>query len=152
MVRVVITLVILLVALAGGGIAGHFLRPMPEIKEETGRTAPPPTATAPFSVTFRDPFLVPVLRDGRDWTHVVLSLGVEAHSVPQDVVRGLEPVIRDGLTEALFLHGSVGDFDGDFTETMTLNRLRKRLNAVVTRITGDEAARILIISMARQNA
>jgi len=100
---------------------------------------------------FREGFIVPVLRNGTVWSHVVLSLGIETDFTPEEDIFAKEPVLRDGITEALFLHGSLGGFDGDFTDAQNMNRLRVRLNQVVQQRLSDESARILIVSVARQS-
>ena len=148
-----IALAVILIALLGGAAAGHFLRPPPpEGEEEPAHvTEEVVDLSAPEIVSLRDMFVVPVLRDGRVWSHVVLTLGVETHVQSREEVLLNEPLLRDGLNEALFLHASLGGFDGDFTAAISMNRLRTRLNDVVTTLLGDSAARVLIISLARQN-
>ncbi|MGB3406449.1 MAG: flagellar basal body-associated protein FliL [Jannaschia sp.] len=142
----------ILIALLGGATAGHFLRPVPPESEAVAEdTDPMPDLSAPEVVSLRDMFVVPVLRDGRVWSHVVLSLGIETHAVTRDEVLLKEPLLRDGMNEALFMHASLGGFDGDFTAAVSMNRLRTRLNDVVTAMLADKAARVLIISLARQN-
>ncbi len=106
---------------------------------------------APEVTTLRDNFIVPVLREGKVWSHVVLTLGIESHVVPHDGVIEREPILRDGLNEALFLHASLGGFDGEFTATVNMTRLRDRLDGVVQRLLPDAKARSLIIAMVRQN-
>ena len=147
-------LVLILVALIAGTGAGQFLKPAPdpEAEAEAAAHAPEPEGHHDTVVTFRDGFIVPVLRDGQVWSHVILSLGVEADGSTQESVLLREPVLRDALTEALFLHGSLGGFDGDFTEPGAMSRLRARLDAVVSGRLGDPTARVLIASLARQSS
>ncbi|MEM8823423.1 MAG: hypothetical protein AAGF30_07430 [Pseudomonadota bacterium] len=141
-----LALFVLLAALGGGGAAGFMLRPpAPEAEVEE---APPERPLA--VVTLENSFAVPILRGGRSWGHVVLTLGVEAGEVTSDVIYSREPILRDHMTEALFLHGSLGDFDGDFTEPMAMNRLRARLNDAARAALADPTARALIISLVRQ--
>lgn len=165
-----IPVAIVLVALLGGAGAGHFLKPAPAPEEEgaaeAGGAAKAEGAPAGDHgadaakgtegghgtvVTFRDGFIVPVLRDGQVWSHVVLGLGVEAEGSDEATILLREPVLRDALTEALFLHGSLGGFDGDFTEPGAMSRLRSRLDGVVSNRLGDPTARVLIASLARQS-
>lgn len=138
--------ILALLALGGGAGAGLVLRPAGETSEEAIAEAPPEQTV----VNFRDGFVVPILRDGRSWTHVVLTLGVEAHHTTEDRILLQEPVLRDALTEALFRHGSMGGFDGNFTDPLAMNGLRMRLNEVISAKLEDETARVLIVSMARQ--
>ncbi|UWQ18434.1 flagellar basal body-associated protein FliL [Jannaschia sp. M317] len=151
----IIAFLVVLVAALGGAGAGFLLQPPPSEEElaaaAAAEVAAPPDLSAPEIVSMRDLFVVPVLRDGRVWSHVVLTLGVESHTVSRDEVLAREPLLRDGLNETLFLHASLGGFDGDFTAAASMNRLRARLDGVVTKRLDDPAARVLIISMARQN-
>ncbi|WP_371156225.1 flagellar basal body-associated protein FliL [Jannaschia sp. 2305UL9-9] len=148
----ILPLLLVVVALIGGAAAGHFLRPPPPEGEEIAVVEPTePDLSAPEVVSLRDLFVVPVLRDGRIWSHVVLSLGIEAHNVSRDDVLLLEPLLRDGMNEILYLHASLGGFDGDFTAPEPMNRLRGRLDTVISTRLGDPDARVLIISMVRQD-
>ncbi|WP_299654760.1 hypothetical protein [uncultured Jannaschia sp.] len=152
-----IPIAVILVALLGGGAAGYLLKPPPvedEHAEEVDPMAKPEkdALAEPSAVTLRDAFVVPVLRDGRVWSNVIVTLGVRSEQTPEEKVLSREPVLRDGLNQALFLHGSLGGFDGDFTEPRAMERLRKRLDEVVMRHLSDETARVLIVSLARQSA
>lgn len=153
-----IPIVIILVALLGGAGAGHVLKPAADPAGAEMAEGHVPEAEAEHQtglatvITFRDGFIVPVLRDGQVWSHVILSLGVEADGSDQETVLLREPVLRDALTEALFLHGNLGGFDGDFTEAGAMARLRSRLDSVVSARLGDPTARVLIASLARQSS
>ncbi|CTQ49096.1 hypothetical protein [Jannaschia donghaensis] len=142
---------IMIIALGGGGAAAGFvLRPPPEPADP--EAAVPEIAEDLDSVaTLRDGFIVPVLRDGRVWSHVVLRLGVSSDRSASDQIAQKEPVLRDGLNEALFLHGNLGGFDGDFTDPVSMARLRTRLDAVLQDRLSDPTAKVLIVSMARQS-
>ena len=141
----VVLILLAVAALTGGAGAGWVLRPAGEVAAEAA--APDPVQQI---VSLKDGFVVPVLRDGRIWTHVVLTLAIEAHGASEDDILRQEPVLRDALTEALFRHGSLGGFDGDFTGPLEMNRLRTRLNEVVASRLDDPTARVLIVAMARQ--
>jgi len=156
MMKIIAAAVVLLALIAGAG-AGYVLKPPPTEEELAAKAEADAhaeanqTLAAPEVVSLRDHFVVPVLRDGRIWSHVVLSLGVETHTASREEVLIREPLLRDGLNESLFLHASLGGFEGDFTAAANMNRLRARLNGVVTSLLDDGDARVLIISMARQN-
>lgn len=145
----VLALILVILFLAGGAGAGYVLRPVEEPVEEAEDVVPirdPIDAVA----TFRDGFVVPILRDGKVWSHVVLRLGVASDQTDQETILLREPVLRDGLNQSLFLHGSLGGFDGDFTNPVAMERLRTRLDGMISARLDDETARILIVSMSRQ--
>ena len=153
----VVPLLVVVAALAGGAAAGHVLRPAPaeppaeEAPVDAAAAQPEPLAQ-PSTIALDAPFIVPVLRDGQTWSHVVLTLGVvSAVATGEDIARR-EPLLRDGFMEALFLHGSLGGFDRDFTDPQAMTRLRRRLDAMAAERLGDPDARVLIVSMARQAA
>lgn len=148
MAKIFALLIILALGAAGAG-AGFVLRPPapePEVTEEPVPLVQDLNAVA----NLREGFIVPVLRDGRVWSHIVLRLGVSADGTPEDVIAAREPLLRDGLTEALFRHGNLGGFDGDFTDPRSTARLRARLDAVLQDRLDDPTAKVLIVSMARQ--
>lgn len=142
--------ILIILALGGGGaVAGFALRPPspePETMEDSKTLPNGFNAVA----TLREGFIVPVLREGRVWSHIVLQLGVSADGTSEEVIAVREPLLRDGLTEALFRHGNLGGFDGDFTDPRSTARLRERLDAVLQDRLGDPSAKVLIVSMARQ--
>ena len=145
------------IALIAGGVSGEMLRPPPPVEDTTVENTEEVKAEADALdteqvVTFDNNFIVPILRDGAVWSYVIVSLGIESRQTEADTIRLREPVLRDSLTEALFLHGSLGGFDGDFTEPLAMNRLRARLNEAASRRLSDETARVLIVSLARQSA
>ena len=145
----ILAIVTIVLFLAGGAGAGYVLRAGEEPVEETEAIEPihdPIEAVA----TFRDGFIVPILRDGKVWSHVVLQLGVFSEETDQETILLQEPILRDGLTEALFLHGSLGGFDGDFTDPTSMKRLRTRLDNMISARLHDKTARILIVSMSRR--
>lgn len=144
-------LAIVLVATLGGGVAGHALRPpAPEGAAEAPDGPEPSRPAEDAIVSFRDGFVVPVLRDGHVWGHVVLSLGAQADHTTREDILLREPLLRDSLNQALFLHSNLGGFDGDFTAPQVMERLRERLDGALAAELADETARVLIVSMARQ--
>lgn len=145
----ILPLLLVLLLGAGGAAAGYYLRPAPD-PEAAEEAVPEEPEEVDSATTLRDGFIVPVLREGRVWSHVVLRLGVSSDFVPEEEIATLEPLLRDGLNEALFLHGNLGGFDGDFTDPTAMARLRARLDDVLRDRLEDETAKVLIVSMARQ--
>lgn len=146
----IIALLLVVLMGVGGAAGGYFLRPPldeADVAEPVLEQQEPVNAVA----TLRDGFIVPVLRDGRVWSHIILSLGVSSDHTAEDVIAQREPLLRDGLNEALFLHGSLGGFDGDFTNSASMARLRLRLDAVLQARLDDPSAKVLIVSLARQS-
>jgi hypothetical protein len=147
--RIAIALVVVAAAALAGGAAGHLMRPPPEDPPEPTVAAPPDGPVE--AVPLREPFVVPVLRDGRIWSHVVLSLGVESRGITREAILAQEPRLRDGLNRTLWTYGSLGGFDGDFTALDAMGRLQERLDGVVSMLLDDPSARVLLIGMTRQS-
>jgi flagellar FliL protein len=145
----VIALLLIAMMGAGGAAGGYFLRP-PVDESVAADPGPLDLPEIDAVATFRDGFVVPVLRDGRVWSHIIMTLGVSSDQTEEDVIIRREPLLRDGITEALFLHGSLGGFDGDFTDSASMARLRTRLDSVLQVRLDDPSAKILIVSLARQ--
>lgn len=151
----IVAIGVVAVSLLGGAGAGQLLKPVPPPEE--GGDEMRALETTDFLhvgeesvVTLRDAFIVPILRDGMVWSHVILTLGVSAEATSRESILLREPILRDALTETLFVHGSLGGFDGDFTEPRSMGRLRQRLDDAVKRRLDDPTARVLIVSVARQ--
>ncbi len=151
MMAKILALFAIALSLVGGAAAGHFLKPVADNADESEALPEPPKALDAVA-TLREAFVVPILRDGQVWSHVILSLGVASDNTGQEDILLREPVLRDGLTEALFLHGSLGGFDGNFTDPVSMQRLRLRLDDVLRERLDDETARVLISSVTRQSS
>ncbi|MGB3688062.1 MAG: hypothetical protein WBA02_02065 [Jannaschia helgolandensis] len=151
MMAKILALFAIALSLVGGAAAGHFLKPVADNADESEAVPEQPKALDAVA-TLREAFVVPILRDGQVWSHVILSLGVASDNTGQEDILLREPVLRDGLTEALFLHGSLGGFDGNFTDPVSMQRLRLRLDDVLRERLDDETARVLISSVTRQSS
>ena len=146
MMAKILALFAIALSLVGGAAAGHFLKPVADNADESEAVPEQPKALDAVA-TLREAFVVPILRDGQVWSH-----GVASDNTGQEDILLREPVLRDGLTEALFLHGSLGGFDGNFTDPVSMQRLRLRLDDVLRERLDDETARVLISSVTRQSS
>lgn len=95
-------------------------------------------------------FFVPILRDGRLDSTMVLTLSAEMPGTAAETVYAHEIKLRDALLRQLLIHANTGGFDGNFTSEAHLRGLRTELagaaQAVVPQITA-----ILIGDIARQD-
>lgn len=165
MLRVILPIVIGIVGLVGGLMAGHLyarqiaapitpgVEPSPT---DTGLAAGPgpvsPDDRTEF-VRLSNQFIVPVLDNGRVDSLVVLSLSAEVPAGESDAVFAGEPKLRDGLLQALFDHANAGGFQGEFTDTMQMNALRRNLLEVAQKILGRQHIKnVLIVEILRQDA
>lgn len=165
MLRVILPIAIGIVSLVGGVMAGHLYarQIVPPITQSPGHELPNAGLAAgsgPVShqgktefVRLSNQFIVPVLEGGRVDSLVVLSLSAEVPTGGRDAVFAGEPKLRDGLLQALFDHANAGGFQGEFTDTMQMNVLRRNLLEVAQKILGRQHIKnVLIIEILRQDA
>ncbi|WP_308915867.1 flagellar basal body-associated protein FliL [Jannaschia sp. LMIT008] len=154
--KAVLALTMVLGAVAGGGVAGAMLSPgHPAPEAEAEAEAPAAEEAEALSEAVEIPlireFIVPLIIDGRVRSHVVLTLGLSSKTLPQEAAYDREPVLRDKLMEALFRHASAGGFDGRFTETLPMNRLRLALNEAAQATYEGHDLTVLITSIDRRD-
>ncbi|MDF1871731.1 flagellar basal body-associated FliL family protein [Vannielia sp.] len=164
-----------LLGLGGGVGAGLFLRPhaeemvalppcgpdgqpmlvagnhskAPEAKvEELGTEGDP---TKEF-VKLNNQFIVPVVREGKVVSMVVLSLSIEIDIGGRELVYGREPKLRDVFLQVLFDHANSGGFSGNFTDGTKMRRLSEALREVARKVLGETASDVLIVDIVRQDS
>lgn len=163
-------ILLVLLGLGGGAAGGYFLRPEPEPEataEEDGATvatcaptgdagaeiAETPDAAAQVEyVKLNNQFVVPVMNGGDIRSLVILSLSVEVEAGQAEVVYTREPKLRDAFLRVLFDHANTGGFDGSFTESGTIESLRRGLRAAAREIIGPTSRDVLILDIIRQAA
>lgn len=162
-------ILLVLLGLGGGAAGGYFLRPEPEPEatseeEATAATCAPtgdagaeiaetPDAAALVEyVKLNNQFVVPVMNGGDIRSLVILSLSVEAEAGQAEVVYTREPKLRDAFLRVLFDHANTGGFDGSFTESGTIESLRRGLRAAAREIIGPTSRDVLILDIIRQAA
>ena len=114
MLRLLIPAILLIVGLASGYLAASFLTPPDEIActAEDEDCESPPTESEDEEtensdsafVRMNNQFIVPVIREDRVSSMVVLSLSLE---VPPDATESVfqrEPLLRDAFLQILFDH------------------------------------------------
>lgn len=162
-------ILLVLIGLGGGAAGGYFLRPEPEpapeaTEEAAAETCAPatgeqaeiaetPEAAAQVEyVKLNNQFVVPVMNGGDIRSLVILSLSVEVEAGQAEVVYTREPKLRDAFLRVLFDHANTGGFDGSFTESGTIESLRRGLRAAAQDIIGSTSRDVLILDIIRQAA
>lgn len=151
-------LIPIVLALLGTGIgagAGKFLAP-PKVEEsctedcESDEELTEESDEEPEYLRLQNQFVVPVVRDERVRSLVVLSLSLEANAGATDTIYSREPKLRDALLRVLFDHAHIGGFDGAFTESGRLSLLRVALLEAAQATIGKDVTDILITDIVRQ--
>ncbi len=107
-------------------------------------------ATSEF-VKLNNQFIVPVLRDGKINSLVVLSLSVETPAGQSEFIYTQEPRLRDAFLQVLFDYANSGGFDGEFTNGNNMNTLRDELLMSGKKLLGDDIISLLITDIGRQD-
>ena len=160
-----------LIGLGAGVGAGLYLKPEAATEadgeadtlaeggaEGDGHTAIPEDApdaedgTGPEYVKLNNQFVVPVVREGRVASMVVLSLSLEVEAGNTESVYQREPKLRDVFLQVLFDHANVGGFSGSFTDGSNLVVLRTSLKEAAAMVLGTIVRDVLITDIARQDS
>lgn len=156
MIKKILPIVLLLIG-AGAGIgAGVYLRPTPQdastdLKDQMDETLDEePDATFEY-VKMNNQFVVPVVKDGKVRSLVIMSLTVEVPIGQKDAIYAKEPKLRDSFLQILFDHANLGGFEGEFTNANNLDILRNALREIGRRDMGDGISDVLIMEVARQD-
>lgn len=95
-------------------------------------------------------FIVPVIRGEQVASLVVLSITIEVDPGQTTTVFQREPRLRDSFLRVLFDHANIGGFDAGFTQSGTLEILRKALKEAAMATLGSMVRDILIVDIVRQ--
>lgn len=170
--KLILPVILLLLGVGGGVGAGMFLVPpepeLPDmaISDPCGPGVVDDAGLADASGDMEDDegtsgemdyarlnnqFVVPVVRDEKVASLVVVSLSVEVPFGRQELVFEKEPKLRDAFLQVLFEHSNLGGFEGNFTSTSNMRTLRNALRSAARESIGPEASDVLILEMVRQD-
>ena len=169
MLNKMIPLILLLIGAGAGVGAGVFLRPADTIEEDKaveivgeeggeahsviGEIRAEEDEESDYEyVKLHNQLVIPIVSGGRVTALVVMALSIEVPAGKSDFVLLPEPKLRDSFLQVLFDHANIGGFDGNFTDTEGLGRLRDALKEVAQKDLGREVVNdVLIIEIARQD-
>jgi flagellar protein FliL len=138
--------------LPGGSESGNADSEAAPVENSEGKKPETGGASGEFEfVQMSNPFVVPVVEDGKVSAMVVLSLSLEAKAGMREKIFSLEPKLRDNFLRVLFDHANMGGFSGAFTRTDTLDILREALLNVARDQVGEGVNAVLIVDIARQD-
>ncbi len=149
-------ILIVVFGLAIGGGAGWFLQPKADLAEGDEESPTHVRSKAEEDplreyVKLNNQFIVPVVKDGKVDSLVVMSLNIEVTAGTREQVFNREPKVRDALLSTLFDHANLGGFDGAFTQSSVMNSLRRALLRSAQSVIGDAAKDVLVIDIVRQD-
>lgn len=167
----ILPLIMLLIGAGAGVGAGVYLRPAPdenveadqekeELKSEEQKAEPKQTkiedevsgVEGMQYIKLSNQFVVPIVKDERVASMVVMTLSVEVPDGLGQEVYDLEPKIRDVFLRVLFDHATIGAFDGAFLNNGNLDVIRRSLREIAHKVFGAELINdVLIFEIARQD-
>lgn len=163
----ILPILIVLIGVAAGGGAGMFFRPAPvevegcvddghgsceELADATGHGVEiEPDPNNVYYVKLSKQFVVPVVKDGKVSSMVVMSLSIETTPMVGDIVFQREPKLRDALLSVMFLHANSGGFNGQFTGGEAMRDLRGSLLEATRDVIGDDIYSVLVTDILRQD-
>lgn len=168
MIRLLLPVILLLVGLGGGVVAGKMMSGVGEedtaadsdgeadshgeAEEDDGHGEEPDPNSPDEYVRLNNQFVVPLIRHGSVRSLVVLTLTIEVENGSNELVYDREPRLRDALLRVMFSHANVGGFDGSFTSVDSMNPLREGLREAARQVLGAVAHDVLIMDIVRQDA
>lgn len=96
-------------------------------------------------------FVIPVIKEEKVRSLVVMTLSVEVPLGQTELVYNHEPKLRDLFLQIMFDHANAGGFEGGFTNSSRLDSLRQEFRTVARRYLGDSVNDILITEIAKQD-
>lgn len=154
--RKILPLLLLLIGVGAGLGLGVLLRPPAESHDSVetpdaqSKTEEAEDSSAHEFVKLNNQFVVPIIKNDRVSSMVLVSLSLEVKSGYKETVYAQEPKLRDALLQTMFDHANIGGFDGAFTQSGNLDLLKKSLFETARITLGDSLAEVLIIDIARQ--
>jgi hypothetical protein len=152
-----------LLALLGLGLgigAGFALQPAPPAvvagsdAAQAGAAAPATpagTSAAPGYVKLSNQFVVPLIKDGKVSSMVIMSLSLEVTAGQTSTAFARVPKLRDSFLQVMFDHANAGGFDGSFTDSDKMVALRKALLESAQKVLGSIVTDVLITDIVRQD-
>lgn len=168
MIGKVLPVLLALIGLGGGVGAGLLLRQSSNDTDHSATVAQADHASdgqadehaassgghsegTPEYVKMNNQFVIPVVKNGRVTSMVVLSLSLEVAPGNTEAVYQREPKLRDAFLQVLFDHANIGGFSGSFTDGSNLVVLRNTLREAAVLVMGGVVTNILITDIARQD-
>lgn len=165
MLRLIIPVILALLGTGGGIYAARILLPPLEgcTDGDNGCEVVEEAETVPIEeevdsengnfdyVKFANQFVIPVVRSDAIQSLVVMSLTLEVATGTNEEIFTLEPKLRDQMLRVLFDHANAGGFDGQYTSSGSLERLRRALRESARAAAGAIVNDVLVADIVRQD-
>lgn len=173
--RRLLPILVVLLGLGGGIVAGFFLKPPPGPQPEVepgrervgtgagnavGPAVPDPGAagkekdetkvTERTYVSVGTQTIIPVVDGDKTTALMLFELAVDVDPSAHDQAVMAEPRLRDAFLRALLKMSSTGAFDETYTEDWVIDELRRNLGDQARRFLGDSLREVLVLDVIRQ--
>lgn len=163
--KILIPIILILLAVAGGGAAGFFLKPAPEApaegadahaedagagEEETAEAGGAEEVQARTYVQIGRQFIIPIVEGRETQALMLFELAVDVPIGYGDVVFDQELRLRSAFNDVLFSMSHTGAFSENYTDDLIIAELKSKLGAAVERYVDTPTYEILILDMLRQ--
>lgn len=164
--KFLLPLILGLIGVGAGVGAGIALQPAKEVVEihpcgdgqavaENGSPVAEQTQAVNLAavefVKLNNQFVIPVVQDEAVSSLVVISLTLEIAAGQKERVFSIEPKLRDAFLQVMFDHANLGGFNGAFTDTLTMDKLRSRLKETAITLLDKTVSDVLIQDISRQD-
>ncbi len=153
MIRKILPFALGLLGLCLGAGAGYVARPVSYDHASESAIKPEDDAhTLKDYAKLANPFIVPIMAQGKVSALMVLSLSLEVRAGMTSDVDTAEPKLRDAFLQVMFDHASAGGFSGSYTDATNLIPLRTALLEAAKSVLGDKVTDVLITDILRRDA
>lgn len=161
MLKYVFPILALVLGLASGGTAAVFLSKSDDsaasealtdqtVAKDTAEDAQQESGSLEI-VKLPSQFVVPVIIDARVRAMVILTVALEVEAGRGDLVRSLEPKLRDEFLSELFGLAALDGFNDEIITRQTLELVKRALSQRSKDVLGFQNVNVLITDMARQD-
>ncbi len=170
MISKLLPILLALIGVGGGIGAGLALKPAPAeavaqaecpqvdhapAEKASAHAAPQEGSAAEQTqeyVKLNNQFVIPVVGKEKVESLVVMSLSIEVEPGYTETIYSREPKLRDAFLQVMFDHANMGGFQGEFTNSNTMDVLRASLLDVARSVIGEAVSNVLITEIVRQDA
>ncbi|PHR57714.1 MAG: hypothetical protein COA43_11930 [Robiginitomaculum sp.] len=109
------------------------------------------SSSAIVYLKFKRQFVVPVVKNGKTQSLVLLNLNLELTDEAPDDVHSFEPKLRDALMRGLLQLSHEGTFSNDLTNPETYDHIQTTLLAATTTVLLGGVENVLILDLSKQD-
>jgi len=162
----VISALVAVIFIVAGGFGGHFLKSQPSAsanseghveKADTHGAKKPkkdshgkPPSSAVVYYKFSREFVVPLMRDNRVDSLIILNINLEADSKVSQELFSMEPKLRDNIMTTLIMLSNDGTTFESFGDVESYETIRSMVALNLKNVIASGIQNVLILDIAKQ--